>query len=256
MGARAGGCRRTGRRGCSGACAGQSIGGRRRTGRRGRAGWGGGAAQGGVRGDRYRAEAEGGLEGRFRGCRGGSGGVLAAGRGRVREACGGPRRGRGVAGGRGAQAGEAGRRVRGLAAPGRSRAARGHRTCSRTRCLGRWPCLGGARGAPGLLAVRGLGVRLRSGRGAWGCRGARRDGGVPRFRAHAPPVSLVPGSVVVPGANRPARARIPARTDRHPLTRAPAVLACVRVTLRVVPGRTGTSPRGRGFSPERPPTLR
>ncbi|GLW46080.1 hypothetical protein Stsp02_17420 [Streptomyces sp. NBRC 14336] len=33
-------------------------------------------------------------------------------------------------------------------------------------------------------------------------------------------------------------------------------LPCVRVTLRVDPRPTGTSPRARGFSPERPPTLR
>lgn len=45
---------------------------------------------------------------------------------------------------------------------------------------------------------------------------------------------------------------IPVAADRHPRRGRP----CVRVTLRVGPGRTGTSPRDRGFSPERPPTLR
>lgn len=36
----------------------------------------------------------------------------------------------------------------------------------------------------------------------------------------------------------------------------PAHPSYVRVTLRLVPGRTGTSPRARGICPERPPTLR
>ena len=35
-----------------------------------------------------------------------------------------------------------------------------------------------------------------------------------------------------------------------------AIPPCVRVTLRVAPTRTGTSPRPRGICPERPPTLR
>jgi len=36
----------------------------------------------------------------------------------------------------------------------------------------------------------------------------------------------------------------------------PAHPSYVRVTLRLVPGRTGTSPRARGICPDRPPTLR
>lgn len=68
-----------------------------------------------------------------------------------------------------------------------------------------------------LVAVR-LGRRRRLGR-AW------RNGGAARFRAHAPPVSSGPGRLLVRGPLSPTsvparieavRARIPARTDRHP----------------------------------------
>ncbi len=57
--------------------------------------------------------------------------------------------------------------------------------------------------------------------------------------------------------NRP-RQRIPAAADRHPGRgrTTGGVPPCVRVTLRVAPARTGTSPRPRGICPERPPTLR
>lgn len=57
---------------------------------------------------------------------------------------------------------------------------------------------------------------------------------------------------------RSPRAGIPVRADRHPgaAYAALAVPPYVRVTLRLGPVGTGTSPRARGICPERPPTLR
>lgn len=78
------------------------------------------------------------------------------------------------------------------------------------------------------------------------------------LRCSCTPVSSCPGRSVVrgPSSESPAgktavRARIPARKGRHPGAAATGAYspACVRVTLRVVPGRTGTSPPGRRHLP-------
>lgn len=137
----------------------------------------------------------------------------------------------------------------------------------------------GLRLAPGSLLARRL--RVRRGRAScggvrwsgWGCRAwgddgvgryvrARGDRGAACFRAHAPPVSSCPGrrsrtraDVRLPGG--PARTRWSLR-GTHTRTGGPAsrrgrpvgaVPPCVRVTLRLVAGQTGTSPRPRGLLP-------
>lgn len=111
--------------------------------------------------------------------------------------------------------------------------------------------LGRLRTWPVLARRRRLG-RSRRGRRAWRNRGAA------CFGAHAPPFPSCPGRSVVrgPSSESPAgktavRARIPARKGGIPARRRRGANspACVRVTLRVVPGRTGTSPPGRGHLP-------
>jgi hypothetical protein len=102
---------------------------------------------------------------------------------------------------------------------------------------------------------------VTGGVGRWDVGGRRRVAlpcsCTPRFRMPGPLVSRGPvSSCPSPAHSRPGHtypyggsvipARIPGR--RHP--------PYVRVTLRLVPGRTGTSPRRRGICPERPPTLR
>lgn len=145
----------------------------------------------------------------------------------------------------------------------------------------------GFRAAPGGPHAGGLGGRVQRGVGVGRGRGgllwlpvrraladrrglgrARWDGGVLRVRAHAPPVSSRPGRLPVRGPSSlrstarrricPSRTRIPVRMDRHPGAGCAAVVVppYVRVTLRVAPAGTGTSPRARGICPERPPTLR
>lgn len=145
----------------------------------------------------------------------------------------------------------------------------------------------GFRAVPGGPRAAGLGRRVRRGVGVGRGRGgllrlpvrrtpadrrglgrARWDGGVLRVRAHAPPVSSRPGRLPVRGPSSlrstarrricPSRTRIPVRMDRHPGAGCAAVVVppYVRVTLRVAPAGTGTSPRARGICPERPPTLR
>lgn len=98
--------------------------------------------------------------------------------------------------------------------------------------------------------------------GGWaGLGGVVGRGGIEARRASVlmhPPFPSCPGRSVVrgPSSESPAgktavRARIPARKGRHPGAAATGANspACVRVTLRVVPGRTGTSPPGRGHLP-------
>ena len=164
------------------------------------------------------------------------------------------------------------RRTVGGRAVRRSRAPRVRRDAPRRSCVVR----GGVAVRRGLRgrtrragSVRAVLARRRRVRWPWWVRRARRGGGMLRFRAHAPPVSSRPDRLPVRGppsvrstgrrrvSVRPG-ARIPVRTERHPRARCAAdvVPPYVRVTLRVAPVDTGTSPRARGICPERPPTLR
>lgn len=72
----------------------------------------------------------------------------------------------------------------------------------------------------------------------------------PRFLMSEPFGRARPSSES-PAGETAVRARIPARKGRHPGAAATGATspACVRVTLRVVPGRTGTSPPGRRHLP-------
>lgn len=92
-------------------------------------------------------------------------------------------------------------------------------------------------------ATRNAAARAPTGAraGAGGGRWARWQGGVACFRGHAFPVPSRPG----PSPRT--------RTTGPPSRAGPSY---VRVTLRVVGARGGTSTGGRGTCPERPPTLR
>lgn len=112
--------------------------------------------------------------------------------------------------------------------------------------VGRW------RGLPGGLRRGG------AGRGE-----ASRVRGVLRFAAHAPPFPRARANSSYGPSCSPARRRPPPGT--HTRTRGSvsrrgsggrAVPPYLRVTLRLVRARTATSPRARGFCPDRPPTLR
>jgi len=99
-----------------------------------------------------------------------------------------------------------------------------------------------------------------TGVGEWG-RAALPCSCTPRFLAPGPSPrtrAVVTVGRARRGLGRPGhayphgRTGIPARTCGRRRSGPP----CVRVTLRVVGGRTGTSPRPRGICPEHPPTLR
>lgn len=122
-------------------------------------------------------------------------------------------------------------------------------------------CRAGARWSPVVAGPPGPGRPAGAGAGAVGWRRAARP-------CSCTPVSSRPGRLPVRGPSSlrstarrricPSRTRIPVRMDRHPGAGCAAVVVppYVRVTLRVAPAGTGTSPRARGICPERPPTLR
>ncbi|GGX94848.1 hypothetical protein GCM10010510_45210 [Streptomyces anandii JCM 4720] len=127
-------------------------------------------------------------------------------------------------------------------------------TAGTVRVIGRRRSPGPGRGMVGVV------------RGVWG---PGWDGGVARFRAHAPPVSSCPGRfpwaavlVAPPGADcsspgtHTRTSELPSRLNDAAGIVPPFVARSVRVTLRVARAPEGTGPRGRGICPERPPTLR